>query len=183
MFPTSFSRDGETLVYTELHPDTGLDVWALSIDSGEARPLLRTEFAEAAAVLSPDGNYMAFSSNESGREEVYVRAYPGNEGRWQISTDAGSEPMWSRDGKELFYRAGTSLMVVDVVTEPRFEPAKPRVAFEAPYDQAGSLYANYDVRPDGRNFVMIRSEQDAAASRIHVVLHWFDELGRRVPIP
>jgi len=70
-----------------------------------------------------------------------------------------------------------------VVLEPSFESAKPRVLFDAPYDQAGALYANYDVRSDGRNFVMIRSEQDAAASRIHVVLHWLDELGRRVPIP
>ena len=183
VFPTSFSPNGETLTYTELHPETGLDVWTLSIDSGEARPLLGTGFTEAGAMFSPDGNYLTFTSNESGREEVYVRAYPGTEGRWQVSTDSGNEPMWSRDGKELFYRAGTSLMVVDVITEPSFEAAKPRVLFEAPYDQAGALYANYDVRPDRRNFVMIRSEQHAAASRIHVVLHWLDELGRRVPIP
>ena len=183
VFPTSFSPDGETLAYTELHPETGLDVWTLAIDSGETRPLVRTAFAEAGAMFSPGGNYLAFTSNESGREEVYVRAYPGTEGRWQVSTDSGDEPLWSRDGKELFYRAGTSLMVVDVVPEPSFESAKPRVLFDAPYDQAGALYANYDVSSDGRNFVMIRSEQSAAASRIHVVLHWFDELGRRVPIP
>ena len=183
VFPTSFSPDGKTLAYTELHPETGLDVWTLAIDSGEARPLLATGFAEAGAMFSPDGNYLAFTANESGREEVYVRAFPGSEGRWQVSTDSGNEPMWSRDGKELFYRAGTSLMVVDVVIEPSFEPAKPRVLFDAPYDQAGALDANYDVRSDGRNFVMIRSEQDAAASRIHVVLHWLDELGLRVPIP
>ena len=183
VFPTSFSPDGKTLAYTELHPETGLDVWTLAIDSGEARPLLATGFAEAGAMFSPDGNYLAFTANESGREEVYVRAFPGSEGRWQVSTDSGNEPMWSRDGKELYYRAGTSLMVVDVVIEPSFEPAKPRVLFDAPYDQAGALYANYDVRSDGRNFVMIRSEQDAAASRIHVVLHWLDELGRRVPLP
>ena len=168
VFPTSFSPNGETLTYTELHPETGLDVWTLSIDSGEARPLLGTGFTEAGAMFSPDGNYLTFTSNESGREEVYVRAYPGTEGRWQVSTDSGNEPMWSRDGKELFYRAGTSLMVVDVTTEPSFEAAKPRVLFEAPYDQAGALYANYDVSSDGRNFVMIRSEQHAAASRIHV---------------
>ena len=75
------------------------------------------------------------------------------------------------------------MLVASIVTAPSFEAAKPRVLFEAPFDQAGALYANYDIRPDGRNFVMIRSEQEAAASRIHVVLHWLDELGRRVPIP
>ncbi len=183
MFPTSFSPDGKTLAYSEIHPESGLDIWTLTLETGEARPLVRTPYSEAGAMFSPDGNYLAFTSDESGRDEVYVRAYPGVEGRWQVSTSSGNEPVWSRNGNELFFRSGTNLMVVDIVTEPSFEPAKPRVLLEAPYDQAGALYANYDVRSDRRDFVMIRSEEEAAANRIHVVLHWLDELTRRVPIP
>lgn len=183
MFPTSFSPDGKTLAYSEIHPESGLDIWTLALDTGDAHPVVRTPYSEAGAVFSPDGNYLAYTSNESGQEQVYVRAYPGAEGRWQASTSTGTEPVWSRDGKQLFFRSQSDLMVVDVTTTPSFRLTKPRALTEAPYDQAGALYANYDVSSDGRSFVMIRSEEEAAANRIHVVLHWLDELTRRVPIP
>ncbi|TDI40774.1 MAG: serine/threonine-protein kinase [Acidobacteria bacterium] len=182
LYATSWSPDGGTLTYTVLDPQSQFDVWLLHFADRETTPLLSSSYNEAGAVFSPDGRFLAYTSDESGREEVYVRAFPGPEGRWQVSTESGNEPQWSRDGKELFFRSGTSLMVADIVLEPSFDAARPRVLMDAPFDQAGSLYANYDVTPDGRNFVMIRSEEDNAADRLHVVLHWFEELKRRVPV-
>ena len=182
LFPTSFSPDGETLAFTELNADTGFDIWLLSLEGRESTPFLASQYSEAGAQFSPDGRLVAYTSDESGRDEVYVRAFAGSTRRWQISTESGSEPMWSRDGTELFYRVGTKLMVVPVTSSPSFTPGSPRELFDVPVDEAGSLYANYDIRPDGRQFVMIRSENGSAAGRIHVVLHWLDELARRVPV-
>ena len=190
MFPTSFSPDGKTLRLHRAPPGhEPRRVGVFRRRAGTARPLIRKPSSPRRPRCSHrTGDYVAFSSNESGREEVYVRAnpaYPGSEGRWQISTDGGNEPMWSHDGSELFYRSATSLMVAEHRHRSRAsKPTKPRVRSSRPrMTTPGALYANYDVRPDGRNFVMIRSEQYAAASRIHVVLHWLDELSRRVPIP
>jgi serine/threonine-protein kinase len=180
-FPTSVSPDGKRLAYTELHPESNLDIFVLSLDDAKARPFLQTDRAEAGAVFSPDGNFLAYTSDESGREQVYVRRFPGPSGRWQVSTETGTEPVWSRDGSRLFFRSGGSLMVSDVRLLPEFEAAKPRVLFGTPFDSAGVLHAGYDTGPGGTSFVMIRTEKESTASEIHVVLNWFSELERLVP--
>ena len=182
-FPTSVSTDGKHLAYTELHPESNLDIFVLSLEDGAARPFLRTEYAEAGAVFSPDGKFLAYTSDESGAEQVYVRRFPGPSGRWQVSTVAGTEPVWSRDGSRLFFRSGDSLMVADVRLLPEFEAAKPRMLFETPFDSAGALHAGYDSGPDGTAFAMIRTEKESTASTIHVVLNWFSELEERVGSP
>ncbi len=182
-FPTSVSPDGKHLAYTELHPESNLDIFVLSFDDQTARPFLQTDRAEAGAVFSPDGNFLAYTSDESGREQVYVRRFPGPSGRWQVSTDTGTEPVWSRDGSRLFFRSGGSLMVADVRLQPEFEASKPRVLFETPFDSAGVLHAGYDSGPDGTSFVMIRTEKESTASEIHVVLNWFEELKERAGSP
>lgn len=102
----SFSPNGRFLTVTEHHPTTGLDIWVLPVD-GEPIPFLVTSFDEHAARFSPDGRFVAYQSSESGRNEVYVRPFPGPGGRWLISTDSGTAPVWSADGKELFYRRET----------------------------------------------------------------------------
>ena len=180
-FPTSVSPDGRLLLYSELHPETSFDSWLLSLDNGERRPVLQTEFEEAGAVFSPDGRFIAYSSNESGEEQVYVRRFPEPEGRWQLSAREGTEPLWSRDERKLFFRSGDALMEVRVSTANGFEASPPTELFDVPFDTAGVLYANYDVTLDGRNFVMIASEQERTAPRIQVISNWFAELRRRAP--
>jgi Tol biopolymer transport system component len=181
-FPTSFSPDGRYLAYVELDPITGFDVYVLSLEGVRAaRAVLKTRYEEAGAVFSPDGRFLAYTSDESGTKQVYVRRFPGPEGRWQISTGSGVEPVWSRDGRELYFRSGDSLMVSTIETDPDFRAGKPSPLFEAPFDSAGSLYADYDASPDGESFVMIRSEKERTATRILVIEGFLRELRERVP--
>jgi hypothetical protein len=127
---------------------------------------------------------MAYVSNESGREEVYVRRFPGLEARALISTEGGAEPLWSRDGKELFYRNGDRMMAVRILTaEPELIASPPRLLFQGRFqrgDTGGSPSTNYDVTEDGR-FVMIQEDEAASAVTYHIVLHWTEELKRMVP--
>lgn len=136
-------------------------------------------------MISPDGRWMAYTSDESGRVEVYVRPFPGPGERWQVSTDGGVEPIWARDGRELFFRLGDALMSAGV--EPRGRALRttvPRRLFEGRYlrvlDLSSAVAAVYDVSPDGRRFVMIQGSEEAPPSQLQVVIHWFDELKRRV---
>jgi len=156
----------------------GFDLWVLTLD-GRRIPFLRTPFDERGATFSRDGRWLAYTSNESARDEIYVRPFPGPGQKWQISTGGGSEPVWARDGRELFYRSGDQMMAVAVSTTPTFLSQKPRVLFEGEYARPDPL-TSYDVAPDG-HFVMVRGETQSALSPLHVVLNWFEELKRRVP--
>ncbi len=128
----------------------GSDIFVLPL-GGERKlqSFLQTRFSEGGARFSLDGRWVAYHSNDSGRPEVFVRPFPGPGPKWQISTDGGSEPRWSRSGRELFYREGDKIMIVDVETRPAFHPSRPRTLFEAKF-----LFS-YDVAPDGR-FLMIK---------------------------
>jgi serine/threonine-protein kinase len=123
----------------------------------------------------------ACKSEESGGEEVYVQAYSGPGGKWQISTEGGVEPVWARNGRELFYRTEDRMMAVEIRTQPAFSVGTPRLLFEGEY-----VYlpwgANYDVSADGQRFLMLKpSEEQQPATQINVVLNWFEELKKRVP--
>jgi Tol biopolymer transport system component len=180
-FPCSWSPDGERLLFSEIDPGNQLDVWVFHLDSGKSEPFLRTPFNESAAVVSPDGRFVAYVSDETGRDEVYVRAFPGPGGKWPISTGGGREPVWKDDGSELFYRDEDWLLSVPVVTRPDFSAGTPRPLFEAPYDEAGAPYASYDVSRDGERFIMVRSGEAHDVSRLIVVLDWFSELDAKLP--
>jgi eukaryotic-like serine/threonine-protein kinase len=181
-FPMSFSPDGQLLAFAEVNPTTGYDIWVLRLVDRKAQPFLRTPFNESAPRFSPDGRWLAYISDESGRFEIYVQSYPGPGGKWQISTEGGTEPAWNRNGRELFYRSGDKMMSVDIVTQPSFTSGKPRMLFEGPYTPAAGTTPNYDVSPDGQRFLMVKAnEQEAAPTQINVVLNWFEELKRRVP--
>jgi serine/threonine-protein kinase len=99
---------------------------------------------------------MAYVTDESGRPEVYVRAFPGQGERWTISTQGGNEPVWSRDGKQLFYRAGESIMAVAVKTSPTFAAGAPQRLFDGPYERSTNFWCNYDASPDGSRFLMVK---------------------------
>jgi eukaryotic-like serine/threonine-protein kinase len=205
--PHSWSPDGKLLAFVEVSPITGWDIWVLrmgdsstgsgqapsaesgqapSPDSGQGRktqPFLRTPFNESVPRFSPDGRWLAYISDESGRFEIYVQPYPGPGGKWQISTEGGTEPAWNPNGRELFYRSGDKMMAVDIATQPGFAAGKPRMLFEGPYEPAPITNPNYDVSPDGQRFLMLKpvEQEQAAPTQINVVLNWSEELKRRVP--
>ncbi len=181
--PNSWSPDGQLLAFIEIHPTTGYDIWVLRVSNRKAQPFLRTPFAESAPQFSPDGRWLAYISDESGRYETYVQPYPGPGGKWQISTEGGTEPVWNPNGRELFYRSGDKMMAVEITTQPSFIPGKPKVLFEGQYLPTPATFPNYDVAPDGQRFLMLKpNEPEAAApTQINVVLNWFEELKRRVP--
>jgi serine/threonine-protein kinase len=182
-FPVSWSPDGQLLAFAEINPTTGYDIWMLRLGDRKAQPFLRIPFNEAAPEFSPDGRWLAYISDESGRFEIYVQPYPGPGGKWQISTEGGTEPAWNHNGRELFYRSGDKMMAVDIATQPGFAAGRPRVLFEGRYNPAQGTTPNYDVSPDGQRFLMIKPSEagEVAPTQINVVLNWFEELKRRVP--
>jgi len=180
--PGSWTPDGQVLTFMEINPDTGYDVYTLSLKDGKPQPFLRTPSVETAPRFSPDGRFIAYASDESGRIEIYVRSYPGPGGKWQISSEGGSEPVWNPKGGELFYRAGNKMMAVDVTVQPTFSAGKPRTLFEGPYLPTPRSFPDYDVSPDGQRFLMLKpSEQTSSLTQIVVVQNWFEELKQKVP--
>lgn len=143
-----------------------------------ATPVIATDSAEYAPTVSPDGRYMAYVSNQSGRFEVWVSTFPDGKGKWQISTEGGFEPAWSRTGRELFYISNGNFVASSVVTSPTFVAAAPRLLFSfTPYLQYGAFNRNYDVMPDGRRFLMIRREEQTS-TRLVAVFNWRAQLRR-----
>ena len=155
----------------------------LRISDRKAQPFLRTQFDEAVPQFSPDGRWLAYISNETGRHEIYVQSYPGPGGKWQISTEGGAEPVWNPNGRELFYRSGDKMMAVEITAQPGFAASTPRMLFQGRYVQAPFPSSNYDVSRDGQRFLMLKpSEQgQAAPTQINIVLNWFEELKQKVP--
>jgi Tol biopolymer transport system component len=174
--PMSWAPDG-TLAFDERKPSAERDIWILP-KGGDPTPFLMTSFDESAPVFSPDGKWLAYVSDESGRSEVYVQPYPGPGAKWPISTDGGNEPAWSADGRELYFRHRDQLMAAGIQTTPAFRSNRPQPVFESRYETIDGA-RNYDVTPDGKAFVMIRSEATAEADQVHVVLNWFTELRSR----
>jgi len=123
--PMSWSPDGQLLAFFEVNPTTQRDIWVLRMGDRKVQPFLRTGFNESVPQFSPDGRWLAYISDESGRFEIYVQPYPGPGGKWQISTEGGTEPVWNRNGRELFYRSGGRMMAVDIATQPGFAAGKP----------------------------------------------------------
>jgi serine/threonine-protein kinase len=182
--PKSWSADGQLLAFQDISPTMQRDIWVLRLSDRKAEPFLRTPFIEGAPAFSPDGRWLAYVSNESGRPEIYVQPYPGPGGKWQISTDGGTEPVWSRNAREVFYRSGNKMMAVATTTQPGFSAGKPQVLFEGEYfiKRFPTMGPAFDVSPDGQRFLMVKeTDQAPSLTQINVVLNWFEELKRRVP--
>jgi serine/threonine-protein kinase len=147
------------------------DLYWLSLeDGGSPEPWLISEFLERSPTFSPDGHWVVFSSDESGRDEVYVRPFPGPGGRVQVSTDGGTEPAWSPDGRELFYRTGDRFEVVSVQIGPSFRVlSRPTTLFEGRY-YAYPWQREYDVHPDGDRFVLFQYEEEE--TELTVIVNW-----------
>ena len=182
--PKSWSPDGRYLVYAQITSVTGADLFALPIGQTNASPLVlaQTKATEDQGQFSPDGNWIAYTSNESGQSEIYVVPFPPDPAarRWLVSRGGGVMPRWRRDGKELFYVSPDwKMMAVDVDTQPTFRSGTPRALFDTEMIDTGIRTGpmSWDVSPDGRRFLII-SENSAQTSSLDVILNWRPEKGR-----
>jgi Tol biopolymer transport system component len=173
---TSWTPDGKRLLFEERHPETGWDIWTLSLGGdSKARPYIVTPFDEYAASVSPDGKWLAYFSDESGRLEVYVRALDGTGGRDTVSRNGASGfPHWASNGRELFYPTVEGMVSATIETDPVFKVVQRQVLFKLAQYSSG-----FDIHPDGDRFVMIKG--DATSAQMVVVVNWFEELKRKVP--
>ncbi|HET9387367.1 MAG TPA: protein kinase, partial [Gemmatimonadales bacterium] len=180
-YPFAWTREN-ALVFVRADPINQQDIFVLRTTEAAPTPILNTRFGEGAPTVSPDGRWLAFVSNESGRNEIYVMPFlrPGE--RSTISTDGGNEVVWSPNGRELFFRSGNDMMVVDISTDPVFSAGKPKRLFTGAYERTLALWPNYDVAPDGQRFLMVKKlDSGDAPMQINVVLNWIDELNRLLP--
>ena len=192
-FPWFWSPDGKTLLYSSVGPAGDWDISAFSLPDRKIRPVLNTPFSDDWAAFSPDGKWIAYDTNESGQYEVYVAPFPALSPRTRISIDGGLHPLWSPDGRELYYRTGSSLEAlaartlsvsskveaVSVQTAPALKAGTPHELFEGPYFNSGHDWA---ITPDGRDFIFIRDKEgQSGPGEMSVVLNWFEDVKRRAP--
>jgi eukaryotic-like serine/threonine-protein kinase len=172
LFPSDWSADGRFLTYYRTDPKTQLDIWTLSL-GGDRRPVpfLHGDFNESQGQFSPDGRWLAYVSDESGNQQVYVQSFPALGGQRQISTEGGTQPRWRRDGKELFYLApDRKMMAVTVKTGATFDADAPRVLFQTELN-VPALRQSYAVSADGQRF-LLNTSADAGPPPMTVVLNW-----------
>jgi eukaryotic-like serine/threonine-protein kinase len=185
----SWSPDGRTIAYTATTPEAGAHIMVESLEGDHpSRPFVDTKAPAGSPKFSPDGHWLAYCSNESGKAQVYVQAFPGPGPKTQVSSDGGTDPVWKRTGGELYFRNGDEMMVVAVSTAPTFTAGRPQRLWEGHFSHGmstscgppGATSSNYDVTAAGRRFLMIKDEapDSAVSKQIVVVLGWADELSR-----
>jgi serine/threonine-protein kinase len=183
-FPNDFSPDG-ALAFTRIrgvNNDGNWQILAHTDAGGEPNAVVSGTFSQVTPTFSPDGKWLAYSSTQTGRPEIYVQAYPVAARRVQISSEGGTQPRWGRDGREVFYYNGVSLMRAAVTTRPELRASRPAKLFEGRYlyDLGVPGYPGFDVSLDGRRFLMIKGHAAATPARLTVVLNWFEELRSKV---
>ncbi|MEO8678464.1 MAG: protein kinase [Vicinamibacterales bacterium] len=180
----SWSSDGRSLLYQVSGSTTDRDLWTVSLDGDrKATPIVQSRFFEGAGTFSPDGTLVAWVSQETGSNQVYLQTYPAGTGKVQVSADGGAEPVWSRSGKELFYRLDDKMLSVQVRTTPSLVVGKPTVLFEGRFEPYGGARPNYDVSPDGKRFLMLRAVADPVEdARVVYVAEWPQLLVDKRPI-
>jgi len=182
--PADWSPDGSVLALNENRPGSGADIMILPMDGdGDPQVFISSRDFECCPKFSPDGKWLAYVSVETGTNQVYVSPYAEPHVKWLVSEEEGGgiQPVWSPDGRELFYRSGDRMMVTSVQREPTFSAGRPRVLFEGSYETSpfNPGFQYYDISPDGQRFLMIKAGE--VGTQIHVVLNWFEELKRLVP--
>ena len=179
IWESAWSSDGRWVAIRQTAPATGRDILVVPLDGDDRtpRPFAQTSFNERKIALSPNGRWLAYVSDASGRDEVYVRAFPEPAGVVSVSVDGGTDPAWSPDGRELFYRTANQMMAAAVRTDPAFDVTERKALFRDSYARTEN-YTSYDVDPHGGGFLMIKGAEGPA--HIVVVLNWFEELRRRM---
>jgi eukaryotic-like serine/threonine-protein kinase len=173
---TDWSRDGKFIAYFTVKSDTHGDIWILPVKApgdkvqGQPFPFLQTEFTEAWAVFSPDGRWIAYHSNESGREEIYVRPFPGPGGKWQVSINGGTNPKWRGDGKELFFRSlENDVMSVEIKTsETSMTVGAEQKLFRG--------NRTFDPTNDGQKFLVLTTKRNDSSLPMTLVVNWLEDL-------
>jgi eukaryotic-like serine/threonine-protein kinase len=172
--PLDWSRDGRFALFVSISPTNREDIWILPLSGeGKAAPLVQTRFAEADAQISPDGHWFAYSSDESGRHEIYVQSFADASKRYQVSTSGGRRMRWRGDGKELFFLAGNTLQSVSVSAGASFDAGQPKDLFRLP------LWEDYAVARDGQRILAATSVEENPVFPPTVVLNWTSELPRQ----
>ncbi len=191
--PGSWSPDGETLVYFRYlpsQPENDKDIWIVARNGDrEPRPLVATRAGELGPAISPDGEWLAYVSDESGQWEIYVQPFPDGGERHQVSTAGGTRPVWSPDGRSIYYRAieggqfAVPILTAPVTTKPRFRAGAAHVLFEELYEEGTYRWGpNFDIAPDGKSFVMITPDESwRKTTEVKLVLNWFEELQKLAP--
>jgi len=186
--PYCWTNNGKFLIFSEgINPETGLDLFLLQMDNKEITPLLNSSANEAQPNLSRDGRWLAYISDESGREDVYVTSFPTLTNKQQVSLEGGVEPIWAPDGDKLYFRdiSGKKVMVVSILVneDGTLEFGKPQLVIEGDFKSSlGPWGRNYDLSPDGKKFVLIAQERsDILPRQINIVLNWQQELSELVP--
>ena len=170
---SDWSPDGRALAWTEFNPTHGGQIRVLALGGSPAiRNLVDGLFDARGAVFSPDGRWIAYASNETGRDEVYIQPYPGPGRKTRISAGGGREPLWSRDGKTVYFRGQGRVMSAEVRTSPVVDPSTPRILFTDIYLSEHRDDRNYDVSPDGRRFLMLKPARPFPPAELSVVLNW-----------
>src|SRR3989475_2188279 len=178
-FPLDWSADGRFLLYQVTDPKTKADLWVLPLFGDQKpSPFLQTEFNERYGRFSPDGRWIAYASDESGAYQIYVQSFPTSGGKWQVSTNGGNHPVWSRDGKELFYVSPEKkMMAVEVKGEgATFERGEPKVLFDMRVRSFIDAQARFAVTADGQKFLVNNTIGETASAPIAVVLNWTADL-------
>jgi dipeptidyl aminopeptidase/acylaminoacyl peptidase len=176
--PNSVSPDGKTLAFVEFDPVSGADIWTMGIDPmAPARVFAKTNFTESNPVFSPDGAWMVYQSNESGRFEVFVRSFPETSQVYRVSIEGGINPQWAPSGRELIFRGvDNKMMSATITTSPALQAGRPRVLFDA-----RAYENNFSVAPDGQRLLMMPLfTGDNSARQINLVQNFLAELRQRV---
>lgn len=164
-----WSSDGQFIVYTEVSAESGLDLWVFPL-AKDAKPriFLKTKFLEMGPRFSPDGRWVAYVSNEAGVNDVYVRSFPAGDRKWRLSVGGGNNPVWRRDGKELFFgRPVDTIMAVDIRAGASFDAGTPRELFKL-----SAIIGNFDVTPDGQQFLLSELPPSFTNPPVTVVVNW-----------
>jgi len=169
-YPTDWTSDGRNIVYTDQH-ENGSDIWMVAVDGSQTTPLVRTPFSEVQGQVSPDGRWVAYTSFETERPEVYIRSVSDSGTRWQVSAGGGTDPRWRHDTRELFYISADSwLMSVDF---PDADPVAPKRLFQVHIAPPGDPFlSNYDVTADGERFLIKVPTHDVTSTPIHILSNW-----------
>ncbi len=184
------SAGDSIVVVRENTADRGRDLLLMrqGVSGAEFEGFLTAEWNEDNAEISPDGRWIAYQSDETGEYQIYVHSFPVITRRYDVSPGLATDPVWSPDGRTLYYRSGSQFLAVEVTTEPVFDVSAPELLFDAPnYMQSLDRLRNWDIHPDGSRFIMVAPEGGEAGvagvgllTEVYLVVNWFEELRQRM---